>query len=236
MGEAFATLGCIRGVYDWEWEAAENEFRSAVNFSPNYATAHQWHALQNLAPRGRFEDARASLKTAQGLDPLSPVVQASLAFLRFLERDFTGAESTLRGVLSRSPDFAIAHYFLAEACCQMGRHSEALQALERVVEIRGRTPETISALGQAHAMAGRRDEAERSISELRDRASEEYVSPTRIAQIKAALGDRDEAFEWLQRAHSLRATDLMWLDVHPAFDPLRDDPRMEEIRKDMGFG
>jgi serine/threonine-protein kinase len=236
LGAAFAALGCVRGVYDWEWEAAEQDFQTAVSRSPGYATGHHWYALQNLAPRGKLEEAHAALRVASDLDPLSSVVQASRGFLEFLARDYPRAVVTLEAVLEKDPDFAMAHYFLGETLARMGKHSEAMEALRTAGRLRGHTPEAVFALALAHARAGEGEEARSSLNHLLDRADGEFVSPTRIALIQAALGDVDGAFTSLDAAVSLRTTDLMWVKMHPAFDPLREDARFLSILKTVRLG
>lgn len=236
LGEAFAALGCVRGVYDWEWNAAEEDFRESVDRSPGYATGHHWYALQNLAPRGMLEEAHAALRIAGDLDPLSSVVQASRGFLEFLNGDYSLAIDTLEAVLAKDPDFAMAHYFLGETLAQVGHHSRAMEALRRAGELRGPTPETVSALGLAHAQAGEEEAARASLRSLQERADGEFVSPARPALIRAALGDVDDAFASLEEAVSLRTTDLMWVKMHPAFDPLRQDPRFPSLLDTIGLG
>jgi serine/threonine-protein kinase len=164
------------------------------------------------------------------------VVRASRGFLEFLNGDYSLAVDTLEGVLAKDPDFAMAHYFLGETLAQVGDHSRAMEALRRAGELRGPTPETVSALGLAHARAGEEEAARASLRSLQERAEGEFVSPTRPALIRAALGDVDGAFASLEEAVSLRTTDLMWVKMHPAYDPLRQDPRFPSFLDTIGLG
>jgi serine/threonine-protein kinase len=227
--EAHAALGTVRALYDWAWDSSDAEFERAVLLQPSYPTAHQWRAMHHLAPRGLFATARRSLERARELDPVSAPVLTSEAVLDLFARDFEGAQHRLTGTLELEPGFAAAHYFLGQARLLAGAHAQALAALERAVELSGRSSETVAGLGWARAVAGQRDAALASLEELTRAGDERYVSPLRIAQVHLGLGDRARALDGLERALDARATDLAWLGVHPMFDPLRDEPRFQAV-------
>jgi serine/threonine-protein kinase len=227
--EAHASLGTVRALYDWAWDHSDAAFERAVLLQPSYPTAHQWRAMHHLAPQGRLEAARRSLERARELDPVSAPVLTSEAVLDLFARDFQAAQRRLTGTLELEPGFAAAHYFLGQARLLAGAHAEGLAALERAVELSGRSSETVAGLGWSRAVAGQRDAALASLEELTRAGNERYVSPGRIAQVHLGLGDRARALDGLERALAARATDLAWLGVHPMFDPLRDEPRFQAV-------
>jgi TolB-like protein len=211
LGEAMTSLACVRSIYDWDWPAAEIDFRKAIDANPRYPTAHQWFAMNHLAPRGRFEQARHELARALELDPLSQVLESSRAFLLHLEDQQEDAERVL------------------------GRYEEALECYEATERMRGRATDVLAALGETAARAGQSDRARAVRDELVAAGEERYVSPGRIAQLCAALGEMDEAFEWWSRAVDLRAVDLIWLKVLPTLETVRSDPRFGQLVHRVGL-
>jgi TolB-like protein/Flp pilus assembly protein TadD len=235
LGEALTSLACIHSIYDWDWATAEVEFRRAILANPRYPTAHQWFAMNHLAPRGRFEEAHRELRLGQDLDPLSPVLEASRAFMLFLEDRQDEAEHVLRKLLSADPGFVLAHQFLGNVLDRQGRHDEAIDAYRSVEAVRGRATDVVTALGEAYARAGRLDEARAARDELIAAGEERYVSPGRIGQVCLALGEHDQAFEWWHRAVDVRAVDLIWLEVMPHHQDLRGDARFQELLAHVGL-
>jgi len=236
MGEALTALACVRSIHDWKWDEAEKDFRDAIEANPRYPTAHQWFAMNHLAPRGRLEEADAELARALELDPLSPVLLASGGFLLYLNRRYDEAEAALREILAADPRFALAHFFLGQVLEQQERFDTALSCLNSACDLRGRTPEILTALGHVAAVAGDREQARALKAELIEASEATYVSPGRIAQVCVALGEIDEAIGWLEKAVEHRAVDLIWLGVMPVFDPLKGDERYEDILRRIGLG
>ena len=229
LAEAHTSLACVRALYDWDWAAADAGFRRAIAQNPQYATAHQWYAMNCLVPQGRFDAARPELEKALALDPLSPAVNTSMGLLHFYERQLASAEGTLRKTLDLNPDFGTASYFLGHVHIAMGRHDDAVPELERAVSLQGGTAETIAALATAHALAHHGEAAEGLLAELRDRSVRTYVSPALLAQVLLALGDQETALQRLDEAAAGRAADLVWLKVHPLYDWVRGHPRVRTL-------
>ncbi|MBI4538388.1 MAG: Flp pilus assembly complex ATPase component TadA [Gemmatimonadetes bacterium] len=235
LAEALTALASAEALYYWDWQSAMRDFARAIVLSPGYPTAHQWYALNCLAPLGRFEEARAALARARALDPLSLAILSSEGFLSFVERSYGRAAEELERVIELDDSFAVAHYFLGQVYVQQLRHAEAVDALRKAVSLSGGSAETESALGHALGVAGREDEARQVLDGLASRASLRYVSPALLAHIHIGLGDPDAAFQWLRSAVGVRALELVWLKVRPAFDPLREDPRFSELVAALGF-
>ncbi|MGE5717246.1 MAG: TPR end-of-group domain-containing protein, partial [Acidobacteriota bacterium] len=235
LAEAHASLGFVRRFFDWEWSSAEREFRDAVRLSPGYATGHRWYA-QLLSGMGRHEEAIAEARRALELDPLSVIIHTAVGDVLFFARRYDDAIDTYRKALALDPDFLAGHSDLARALEYGGRIDEAIRHYERAVALAGNTVTDPSiGLANAFAVSGRRREALDVLEELKTRRERQYVSPWGLASIYARLGDAESALEWLERAYDEHDSTLVWLKVHPRFDPLRAEPRFIEILKKMNL-
>ena len=233
LAEAHTSLGCVRAVYDWDWQGAEKDLRRAIEINPRYSTAHQWYAANCLLPLGRFEEARAELQLACELDPFSLVIHTTVGLQFLLERRDDLAIKTLQKVLALDENFGMAHYFLGQAYLEQAMQAEAIKELQRAVDLTDSSSETIAMLGCAHAAAGNRAKALQLLAQLNHRCRTGYVSPVLLAQLLLASGEREQAVEFLQRARQTRASDLVWIKVRPVFEALRYEPRFSEICKEM---
>ena len=225
----------VLGLHDWDWTSAEADYRAAIELNPGYAQAHQWYATNLLLPLGRFEEGRQRLIRARDLDPLSPAIRASFGILDFYERRYEEAIDGQQRVLETDPHFGLAHYVIGSCHEQLGRHDEAIEAYRKASDASGGSVETLAALGSGLALAGHEGEARDLLEQLRDRARDSYVSPVRLAQLLLGLGEREKALAALSEAGDSRATELIWLRVHPAWDHIRADQRFEAL-VDIVFG
>lgn len=229
LGEAISALACVRALWDWDWTGAASDFRRAVESSPQSPTVAQWYAMHALVPQKDFPLAFRQLTRAQELDPLSSSAAGSIGVAHFYARDYDAAADTLRALIARDPEFAAAHGFLGQVCAERGDHQESVEHLRRALELAPDSPEFIAALGLAHARAGNVNSAREMLATLSRLSTERFVSPVGLAQIHAALGESDNALKALDDAVSVRATDLAWIGVRPAFDTLRGDPRFTRV-------
>jgi eukaryotic-like serine/threonine-protein kinase len=233
LAEAYTSLGCVKAVYDWDWQGAEQDLHRAIAINPRYSTAHQWYATNCLLPSERFEEARTELELACGLDPFSLVIQTTVGLQLLLEHNDDLAIKKLKKVLELDENFGMAHYFLGQAYLEQSRHAEAINALERAVDLTASSSETIAMLGCAHAAAGNRAKALQLLAQLNNRCRTSYVSPVVLAQLLLACGEREQALEFLQRAHHTRASDLVWIKVRSLFDALRHELKFAQICNEM---
>lgn len=235
LPEALMTRACIRAVFDWDWNGAESEFRNAIRLNPRSAQAHQWYAMHCLIPRRDFEQAKNELKLAAELEPLSLAIATSLGVLDFLQGHPDSAIRRFRAVLELDEGFYLAHYFLGQACCEKQMHDESIRELERAVAISRGSSESLSALGYAQAVAGNHAEGIQMLNRLTAREADSYVSPVLLAQIETGLGQIEPALKNLRKAVEVRATDLIWLNVRPAFAGLRSHEGLAEIAAAVGL-
>jgi Flp pilus assembly protein TadD len=231
---ALATLGCVNALYHWSWNEAEAQFRRAIESMPGASSARAWYAMNHLVPLGRFDEARDELQRAMEVDPLSLPIATGLGVRAYYAHRYDEAVSALSNALELDAAFPIAHYFLALAFTELGRHDEAWSEIEKAMRGSDGSPEMIAAAGFAAARAGNVERARHGIAELAALSSARYVSPGLIAQIHAGLGETDEALVWLDRAAAARATDIAWLGVRPIFDSLRSDRRFRALQARLG--
>jgi Flp pilus assembly protein TadD len=202
--------------------------------NPNYAVGHQWYG-EYLAARGRHEEAIAAIQRALELDPLSLIIHATLGrHGYFFARQYEQAAEQLLKTLEMDADFWVAHHFLGWVYTCLGKLEEALTAYETARCLNGNL-ETLAGLGYVHGRAGRRAEALALLDELRQLSARCYVSPMLSALIWTGLGDNDQAFAWLNRAVADRSQWLSEILVDSFFDPLRPDPRFQDLLRQVNL-
>ncbi|HWS99282.1 MAG TPA: winged helix-turn-helix domain-containing protein [Pyrinomonadaceae bacterium] len=233
LAEAHASLGYVR-LFDWDWSEAEKEYRRAVELNPNYATAHHWYALY-LTAMGRNAEAVAEIKRAQELDPLSLPIGVGVGWHFFLTRQYDRAIAEYHGALEMEPNFYMAHLWLGLAYAHKGLFAEALAEYERATALSGVGPLTLAAQAHTYALTGEDERARRLLDELQQLSEERYVSPYYIAAVHTALGERDEAFRWLDLACENRSEGMVWLKVDPTLDSLRSSTRFAALMRGVGL-
>ncbi|MGD8867661.1 MAG: protein kinase [Gemmatimonadales bacterium] len=235
LGEALSARASVAALYDWSWEEAERGFIAATQRHPGYVTARQWYAMHLLAPLGRFADARAELERARLLDPLSPVVLASLGQVALFSGDPAEAIGHHRSALEFDADFAPAHFFLGQAYLETGDIAAAVAEFDLAARVSGESSEVIAfqALGQSRS--GHPEAARRLLDTLSARSETTYVSPVLQAIALLGLGQPERALEELERAAATRATDLVWLGVRSIFAELYDVPGFQALLARLGL-
>jgi len=235
LAEAHASLGFCFGLYDWNWTAAEKEFKRALALKPGYATAHHWHGFIYLASMGRLDEAIAEAKRGQELDPLALPVSSNIGLLLYLARRYDEALEQFRKNLEMDRSFVYTHWEMALTYEQCGRYEEAIQAFQRAIELSGTSALPRVLLARTYALCGRKSEARALLDELTELSAQTYVSPYRIAAVYSALGDKDRAFKWLENACEGRDGWLIWLAVDPVVDSLRSDKRFADLLNRVGL-
>ncbi|MDZ7344272.1 MAG: hypothetical protein ONA90_07130, partial [candidate division KSB1 bacterium] len=235
LAEAHTSLGCIRTVYDWNWPEAERAFSRALELNPNSATAHYWYGLWYLIPQRQFAQCLAEIQKAQALDPLSLVLNAGIGWQYYFARDFDRAIDALQKTLEMDENFIFALDILGQAYTQKGMHSQAIAELEKAVALSGRRTLSLGALGHAYALAGKRDAAQKIIDELQALASQKYVSAYDMALVYTGMGEKAKALDWLDQAYQEHNGWLVFLNVEPRFDGLRQQDRFTALLKKVGL-
>ena len=236
LGEAHSSLAQVIGYYDLEggWGAAEKEYRRAIELNENYPPAHSWYAL-NLSLKGRHASAIGEGKQALELDPLSLPVHCTLGWVYYFAQLYDQALAILGSALDKNPYFMLARLILGHVYAITARYEEALNELEKAVAIAPGNPVPLSTLGYTWAMARRPDKARKIVEELKRLAEQEYVRSYLIGYVFNGLGELDEAFDWFERARQERDMWLPFINVDPAFDKVRNEPRFQSLLKSIGI-
>ncbi len=235
LSDAHAALGATELFYEWDWAAAEREFRRAVELNPGDPNARRLYSYL-LTAKGRFDEAIAQAELNQHqLDPLSLVSYADLVRAFYYARRYDESVEANRKAREMDPNFAIAHLVAGAAYEQKGKYEEAISELRQAANIPGGFPEALAALGHAFAASGRRDEALRTLKELERMSEGRYVSPLDFAILYAGLGDKERTLEQLERAAEDRVGWLINLGVEPRFDALRSEPRFQDLLRRTGL-
>jgi serine/threonine-protein kinase len=233
LAEAHASLGLVEMAYDWDRPAAEREYRRAIALKPGYASVHQWYGW-HLALLGRTGESIAEMKRAQQLDPLSGEISSYVGLSLYWARDYPKAIEQLRKSLELDPDSWFPHSLLGWAYLQNGQTPEAFAEIQRSRQLDD-NQWTLSDLGHAHAVSGKRAEAEKVLEQLKERAKRGYVSKYLVARIYVGLGEKEKAFEWMEKAFEDRDEGETWLKVDPMMDSLHSDPRYAELLRRLGL-
>jgi tetratricopeptide (TPR) repeat protein len=235
LAEAWEAKAHARLLDDWDWAAAEKEYRKAIELNTGYATAHQRLALL-LSLSGHFDEARQQIARARELEPLSLIISADVALVSYMARDFERAHQQCLTTLDTDPNFGVAHFIHGLTLEQLGRYEDAVAAFGRA-NTTGGIAVTLGALGHAHAKSGDTDEARLLLEEAREMAERRFVSPYSLATIHLGLGETDAALDFLEQAVREKSVWLIHLHmkVDPRLDPLRTDPRFDLLMKAAGF-
>jgi len=233
LSEAHATLGLINQSL-WQWADAQKEFERSIELNPNYPTAHQWYS-GHLGVMGRSEERFGEIRKAYELDPLSPVISINMGLAHLERKEWSAAAEQFNKTLEMSPNYFVAHAELATALLRLGKLNEALLEAQRSAELSKRHSFSLSVLGQVTAASGNRNDALALIKEIEQKPIKGESDKFFIAAIHAGLGDRDEAFAWLEKSFKEHNTAMTNLRIDPFFESLSDDPRFKDILRRMGL-
>jgi serine/threonine-protein kinase len=232
LAEAHTSLAWVHFIYDWDWAAAEREFRRAIELDPGYASARQWYSWY-LTAMGRIREGLAEAERAVELDPASVSIQRSAGWLHYYARTPELGLARVRRALVMNPELHDNHLMLAVLLAQAGRVVEARQAITTALDISPDDGHGLQTLAQIELREGRQEEAQAIWERLHEVARRRYVSPTDFTRLALTLGRVDDAFEWLERARADRRGWLAYLRVEPLVDPIRNDPRFQELLRAM---
>ena len=232
LAEAHTSLALVTENYDWDWKTAEKEFRRAIQLDPNYATAHHWYA-EYLAYQGRFDEAFAEIGRARQLDPLSLIIATDNGAILYFSRQYDRAVEQFRAVLDMEPNFPRAH-LLVFAYVQKGLFADALADIEKWRRIDD-APGSWAIQAYVYGRTGQQVEARRALEKLQHLNRRRQMDPAAIALAYVGMDNKDEAFAWLEKAYSEHSNTLTALKVDPIYDPLRGDPRFQNLLHRVGL-
>ncbi|HUQ20932.1 MAG TPA: protein kinase [Gemmatimonadaceae bacterium] len=234
LAEAHASLAWTLFIYDWEWKAAEAEFRRSIELDSRYATSQQWYAFL-LASQGRVDESLVVAHTSQELDPASVSIRRALGYNYLYARRYDQARYHLTRAIAMNPAAEESYRVLGLNLALNEQFDEAERALREALALPGAATYTHVTLAYALARAGKPEYAQRLAAELEEKLKNDYVSPVELATLYIALGDNQRALDWAERAYEERRGWMAYLKVHPIVDPLRNEPRFAALLAKMGL-
>ena len=237
--EAAETHGILADVEfwcDWDWVGAEREIRQAIELNPNFAGAHSSHG-RYLLIMGRTDEGLAETKRAVELDPLSFGIRWNRWLLLYMLGQYDGASEQCRKIQELNPNHPNGHMYCGDVEVQKGNLAEAIRELQEAVSLsEGRLPRPVAHLAYAYALAGRRSDAQNLLAKLLTMSNPVgYLPPVLVARVYAGLGQKQDAFAWLEKAYQARGMDLLELKYDPRFASLRSDPRFADLVRRIGL-
>jgi TolB-like protein/DNA-binding winged helix-turn-helix (wHTH) protein/Flp pilus assembly protein TadD len=233
LAEAHAALGYVN-YFNWNWATAEAELKRSIELNPNNASAHSQYAFY-LVARGRIDQALSEINQAQELDPLSLSISSNRGHILTHARRYEEAIEQLRRVIAIDPNHYQAHWLLALAYLVNGQIDQAITTSEKTVAVSGRAPAALGVLGFAYGTAGRKREANKVLNELFQLRKRRYVTPMSFTYVYVGLGDKDQAFAWLEKSYQEGSNPIAFFKVSPTIDSLRSDPRFSDLLRRIGL-
>jgi tetratricopeptide (TPR) repeat protein len=217
----------------WQWEEAERGYKRAIELNPNYATAYHWYS-NLLSALGRFNEASMMIERAREIDPLSTVIGVYVSMMYQNQNDHNASIENSLKVIELDPNFSLAYSTLGLSYLKLGRNPEAIANLEKAAGLSNRAGVALMNLGYAYGVMGKRGEATALARELEEKFARKEANGRHVAAVYAGLGEKEKAFEWLEKDFQARAslTGLRW---EIPFESLRDDPRFAGLLKRMGL-
>jgi tetratricopeptide (TPR) repeat protein len=233
LAEAHTALALIVQNHDWDWQTSEKEYRRAIELDPNYATAHHWYA-EHLMWLGRFEEALSESERALQLDPLSLIIATDRGAVLYNSRQYDRAIEQFHSVLRKDPKFGRAG-IVTFAFVEKGMFAQALADAEIYRRFYGEGPTYWSELTYICGRAGQLERARRELEKLEKVSRQQQLDPVTMLWAHLGVGDKEEALADLEKAYSQHFHILTTLKVEPAFDPLRSDPRFQDLLRRVGL-
>jgi TolB-like protein/Tfp pilus assembly protein PilF len=237
LGEAHASFGYLRYVFNWDLAGAEHEFKRAVKLSPGSLDVYIPYSMY-LATTGRFDEAIAGFKRAIELDPATP---ANYIWLGEWGYQFAGrydeSIDQIKKGLDMDPSILYGQLFLASAYALKGMYRESVAQADKVMSAWPTLEDVqiFSFLGWVYAVSGRQEKARNLLNRMLDLRTKRYVDAYLIGEVYAGLGEKDKAFEWLTKAYEEHAGQMIFIKIDPWIKNLRSDPRYKELLKKMGW-
>jgi TolB-like protein len=240
LGEAHAVLANVAVYYEWDFANAEREYKRAIELSPNYATAHHWYG-EGLAAMGRFDESFAAYARAMELDPVSLPISSDLAWAYYYARQYDKAIAHLKKIIELDPTFVRSHFYLATVLEEKEMYAEAIEARKRGHLLQGDDVDKFSGatkrLSDAVAASGSKGFWKETLALTFEIHNKDGTAPNPVdvAQFYSKLGERDKAFEWLEKAFRNRRVGMVFLKVEPGWDNIRSDPRFADLMRRVGL-
>lgn len=234
LPEGHVELAKAAEILDWDWVTEETELKRALELNPNNASIH-WAYCFYLGKIGRIPQARDEMQLALELDPVSARMFVNSGLAYYSARQYDQALAQVKRVEGLDPDYDIrnfdVHFRLGVIYAEKGMYDQAIKEFLKI----GDHPHALGHMGHTYARAGRIAEARATIPKLQEHIRKDGIGAYEIALVYTGLGEKDEAFKWLEKAYAARDKGLTYLKVDPCFDPLRSDPRFQDLLRRVGL-
>jgi tetratricopeptide (TPR) repeat protein len=234
LSEAHMSLGVEELFYEWDFPAAEKELRRAKELDPKNTQVYHFYG-HYLELVGRFDEAITETQRGVDLDPTVLVLNSELGLAYYFGRKFDQAAAQHRRTLEMDSNFSYASVSLAQDYVPLRKYQEALTELNRARPISQDWSWIVAEIGYIDGLLGKRAEAQKILSDLSSRYANEYVDPVLIAYVYTGLGDKDQAFVWLEKGFQERSGLILWIKIEPTLDSIRSDPRFADLVRRMGI-
>ncbi len=233
LAEAHTVLGLIKYTHDWDRPGAEKAFKRALELNPNSEIVHRLYALFFMSS-GRFDEALAEVNRALDLDPVSVIDHRNKGMILHLARQYDRAIEQLQKTLELNPNLPMIYVWLEQAYAAKGDYEQAIAADLKQTTLSGASPEEVAALRGAYTASGWKGYWRKKLDSLKEKAKQgSYVEPYEFVLLYVRLGEKDQAFAWLEKSYQERNFDLNAIEVNPFFDGLRSDPRYRDLLRRM---
>ncbi len=235
LAESYVSLALVSMFYDWDRKSTLLYFQKALELNPNSSSAHQWFEFYWSFMEGDFDNAMTSLEEARKLDPLNLLILLRKGYIYMYQRDFESSVKYFQEFTVRIPEFPMGYLGLMDSLGQQKKYKEALLAGKKMIDLGANAVANIGVLGFYFALSGQKEEANIKLQDLMKRSKKGYVTSVWIATIYHGLGEKDQTFDWLEKAYQDRDGNLIYITIPPQFDSLRSDPRFTQLMNKMGL-
>ncbi|HET7001813.1 MAG TPA: adenylate/guanylate cyclase domain-containing protein [Puia sp.] len=234
LAEPHTSLGYINFYYSWNWAGAEHEFQKAISLNPKYEIAYDWYGVY-LTAMEKFDEAGKTIEIARSINPLSPFIITDMGFSMYYGTKYDEAIRSLKSTIELFPAFPLAHLWLGRAYQAKKMYTEALNEYQLALAVSKDFVPTIAAMGYVYGITGKKGEAEKILSRLNEMSTHKYVTPYGFALVYASLGNKDKAFEYLEKAYVDRSHWLVWLKLDTRWESIRSDKRFTDLLNKVGL-
>lgn len=234
LAEPHVTLSQISLTEDWDWTTAQREVEKAIEINPGSSSARQWYGFL-FAYQGKAAEARKNIAQARDSDPLSPILQSNVGWTYYIEGDYEHAKEELLRTERANPDFWLASWGLGSTYMLTNEPQKGIAELKKAVELSGRTPGALSALGCAYGQIGDMKQARSLLAELKKGGNKKPLPSWDIAMVYAGIGDREQALTWLERAAAEHSQGVLKLKIEPPLKPLYGEPRFQALVRKLNL-
>jgi TolB-like protein/Tfp pilus assembly protein PilF len=234
LAEPHASLGFYNFYYGWDWEAAEQEFRTAIALNPNYALAYDWYAYY-LTAMQRYDEAIVMLQKAIELDPLSDPIRTDLGFSLYYSGNYEQAVEKLLATLNANPRFGAAHLWLGRSYQQQKKYAQAIEEYKSTLIASPDWPVALAAIGNVYGVSGEKALAQNVVDTLQTLSTKKFVTSYGMALVYVGLDEKTQVYTWLNKAYEERSNWLVWLKTDPRFNSIRSEKQFVELVNKVGL-